>query len=84
MADTEDIGMAGEEQLDNLDSMEGGEGDVGDNGDIGEIDANHAGVGSDDPVSTEAVLAMLEVTRSHSSFSYFVNIFYILVFNSGT
>lgn len=51
MADSEDMGMTGEEQLDSLDQMEGGEGDVGDNGDIGELDANHAGAGMDDPVS---------------------------------
>lgn len=56
MADTEDIGMTGEEQLDNLDTMEGGEGEVGDNGDIGEIDANHAGAGMDDP-ELEAIKA---------------------------
>lgn len=53
MADSEDMGMTGEEQLDSLDQMEGGEGDVGDNGDIGELDANHAGAGMDDPVSLE-------------------------------
>ncbi|KAE8748130.1 hypothetical protein FOCC_FOCC005133 [Frankliniella occidentalis] len=56
MADTEDLGMAGEEQLDNLDSMEGAEGEVGDNGDIGEIDGNHAGAGMDDP-ELEAIKA---------------------------
>ncbi|XP_034237304.1 polyadenylate-binding protein 2 [Thrips palmi] len=56
MADSEDMGMTGEEQLDSLDQMEGGEGDVGDNGDIGELDANHAGAGMDDP-ELEAIKA---------------------------
>lgn len=51
MADSEDLGMTGEEQLDHLDNMEGAEGEVGDNGDIGEIDGNHSGAGMDDPVS---------------------------------
>lgn len=50
MADSEDLGMTGEEQLDHLDNMEGAEGEVGDNGDIGEIDGNHSGAGMDDPV----------------------------------
>lgn len=59
MADTEDLGMTGEEQLDHLDNMEGTEGEVGDNGDIGEIDGSHGGVGMDDP-ELEAIKARVK------------------------
>ncbi|KAJ1524145.1 hypothetical protein ONE63_010674 [Megalurothrips usitatus] len=55
MADTEDMGMAGEEQLDNLDNTEG---EVGDNGDIGEIDGNHA-AGTDDERELETIKARI-------------------------